>query len=123
MNPFKGVVLEGSVVQGAEAPAYVVGAVMDEGGRHHLASADVHSLQGAVGRQNPVQAEVVGLGVASSAVAVDVVPVLGAEVAPLQDGSEASDQGLVRKLEGGWLDLGGPWDLVHLMLGRSSRQL
>lgn len=123
MSPFKGVVLEGSAAQEAEAPAYVVDAVMDEGRCHHLASVDVHSLQGAVGRQNPVQAEVVGLEVASSVVAVDVVPVLGAEVAPLQDGTEALGQGLVGKPEDGWLDLGGPWDLAHLTLGRSSRQL
>jgi len=95
---------------------------MDEGAYRHLALVCVRSLQGAVGRQNPVQAEVVALEVASSA-AADVVPVLGAEVVPLQDGSEALDQGLVEKLEDGWLYLEGPWDLAHLALGRSSRQL
>lgn len=96
---------------------------MDEGAYHHLALVYVHNLRGAVGRQNPVQAEAVALEVASSAVAADVVPVLGAEVVPLQNGSEASGQGLAGKLEDGWLYLEGPWDLAHLALGRSSRQL
>jgi hypothetical protein len=101
----------------------VVDAVMDEGAYHHLASAYVHNLLGAVGHQNSVQAGVVVLKVASSAVVADVVPVLGVEVVPLQDGSETLGQGLVGRLEGGWPYLEGPWDLAHLALGRSSRQL
>lgn len=99
----------------------MVDAVTDEED-HHLASADVHNLQGVVGRRNQVQVEVVDRGVASSVV-VDVVLVLGVGVAPLQDGTEALDQDLVEKLEGGLLDLGGPLDLAHLALDRSFRRL
>ena len=99
----------------------MVDAVTD-GGDHHLASVDVHNLQGAVGRRNQVQVEAVDRAVASSVV-VDVVPVLGVGVAPLQDGTEASDQDLVGKLEGGLLDLGDSWGLAHLALDHSFRQL
>jgi len=80
------VLVEDSAAQEAEVLACVVDAVTDEEG--HLASVDVHNLQGVVGLRNRVQVEVVDRAVASSVV-VDVVPVLGAGVAPLQDGTEA----------------------------------
>jgi hypothetical protein len=101
----------------------VVDAVTDEGEDHHLASVDVHNPQGAVGRHNQVQVEVVDRAVASSVVVVDVVPVLGVGVAPLQGGAEPSDQDLLGKLGGGLLDLEDPWDLARLTLDRSFRQL
>ena len=88
---------------------------------HHLALVDVHNLQGAAGRIQ-VQAEAVDRGVASSVV-VDVVPVLGEGVAPLQDGAETLDQGPAGKLEDGWLGWGDPLDLARPELGRSSRRL
>jgi len=80
---------------------------------HHLASVDVRNLRGVVGRRNQVQVEVVGpvvasFVVASSVVVVDVVPVLGAGVAPLRDETEALDQGPGGQPGDGWLDLGDP---------------
>lgn len=123
VRPFRDVVLvEDSVVQEAEVLAYAVDAVMCVGGNHHLASADVHNLQGVVGRRNLVPVGVVDRVVASSAV-VGVAPLLGVGVVPLQDGTEALDQGLVMKLEGGWLYLEGPWNLARLALDRSFRRL
>jgi len=80
---------------------------MGEEGYHHLALVDARNLQGVVGRRNQVQVEVVDQAVASSVV-VDVVPVLGAEVALLQDGAEASGQGLAGKPEDGWQDWEDP---------------
>jgi len=96
---------------------------MDEEEDHHLASVGVHNPQGVVGRRNQVRAGVVGREVASSVVEVGVVLVLGVEEVPLQDGTEASDQYLVGKLEGGSPDLGHLWDLAHLTLDHSFRQL
>jgi len=101
----------------------VVHAVTGEEEEHHLALVDVRNLQGVVDRRKQVQAEVVGRAVASSVEAVDVVLVLGAGAALLQDGTDALDQGPVGKLEDGWLDLGDPRDLVRLALNRSFRQL
>ena len=88
-----------------------------------LALVDVRNLQGVVGRHNQVQVEVVGPAVASSVVLVDVVPILEAGVVPLRDGTEALDQGLVGKPEGGWRDLGDPLDLVRLASDCSFQQL
>ena len=101
----------------------MVHAVTGEEEEHHLALVDVRNLQGVVDRRKQVQAEVVGRAVASSVEAVDVVLVLGAGAALLQDGTDALDQGPVGKLEDGWLDLGDPRDLVRLALNRSFRQL
>lgn len=124
MRSFRGVVLvEDSAAQEAEVPACVVDAVTDEEEDHHLGSVGVHNPQGVVGRRNQVQVEVVDREVASSVVEVGAVLFLGAGEVPLQDGTEASDQYLVGKLEGGLPDLGDPWDLAHLALDRSFRQL
>jgi len=123
IRPLRGVVLaEDSVAQGEEVLACVVDAVTGEEEYHHLALVGARNLQGVVDRRNQVQVEVVGRAVASSVVAVDVVLVLGAGVAPLQD-AEALDQGPVGKLEGGWLDLEDPRDLARLALNRSFQQL
>lgn len=93
----------------------------DEEEDHRLGSVDVHNPQGVVGRHNQVQV-VVDREVASSVV-VGVVLVLGVGEVPLQDGTEASDQYLVGKLEGGLPDSGDPWDLARLALDRSFRRL
>ena len=123
MRSFRGVVLvEDSAAQGAEVPACVVDAVTDEEEDHRLGSVDVHNPQGVVGRHNQVQV-VVDREVASSVVEVGVVLVLGVGEVPLQDGTEASDQYLVGKLEGGLPDSGDPWDLARLALDRSFRRL
>ena len=114
-------VVEDLVGQGAEVPACAVDVVMGEED-HHLALADVRILQGAVGHRIQGRAEVVDRGVASSVV-VDVDPVLGEEVAPLQDEAETLGQGPVEKLEGGWLGWGDPLYLAPLALGHSSRRL
>ena len=90
---------------------------------HHLALVGVRNLQGVVDHHIQVQAEVVDRVVASSAVVVVVDPVLGVGVALLQDVAEALDQGLVGKLEDGWLGWGVPRDLAHLALDHSFRQL
>jgi len=71
----------------------VVDAVMGGEGRH-LALVDVHSLRVVVGRRSQVRVEVVDRAVASSAVVVDVDPVLGGAGVALLHGAEASDQGL-----------------------------
>lgn len=115
--------MEGSVVQGVEDPACVVGAVMGAEGVPHLALADARNLRGAVGRRNQVQVEVVDQAVASSAVVVVVDPCLGVGVALLQDGAETSDQDLVGRLGGGWLGWGDQQGLARPPLDRSFRQL
>ena len=107
--------------QGAGVPACVADVVMDEEG-HHLASVDAHNLQGAEGHRNQARVEVVDRGAASSVV-VDVDLVLGAGVAPRQNGAGALGQGPAKKLEDGWLGWGHPLDLARLGLDRSSRRL
>lgn len=99
----------------------MVDAVTGEEG-HHLAWADVRSLQGVAGHHNRVQAEVVDLGVASSGVAA-ADPVLGVGVVLLQGGVETLDQGPEGKLGDGWPDLGDPLGLAHPALNRSFRRL
>ena len=121
VRPFRSAVLD-LVVQEAEVPACVVDAVMSEGEGHHLELAGVRNLQAAVDRRNQAQVEGVGQAMASFVVAAVVVPVLGAEVALLQDETEASDQGLAGKLEGGQLDSGDPRDSA-LALDHSFLQL
>ena len=89
---------------------------------HRLALVDVHNPRGVVGPRNQTQAEVVDRGVASSVV-VDVDPVLGPGVAPLQGGVETLGRGPAGKPEDGWLGWGDPLDLARLVLDRSSRRL
>jgi len=133
IRPFRSVVLvEDLVAQGAGVLACAGDAAMSEEGDHYPALVDARNLQWVVDRRNQVQVVVgcrsqvqvegVDRAAASSVVAVDVVPVLGAGVALLQDGVEALGQGLAGKLEDGWQDWEDPWDLARLTLDRSSRQ-
>jgi hypothetical protein len=101
----------------------VVDAVMGEEEDHHLASVDVHNPQGAVGRHNQVQVEVVDRGWHHLWWWWTLSRSLEWGWPPSRNGAEASDQDLAGKLGGGWLDLGDPWDLARLALDRSSRQL
>jgi len=108
-RPIRSVFLvEGSVVQAAGVPACEADAAPGEEGGHHPALVGVRNLQGAVGHRNQDQVEVFDRAVASSVVVVDVVLVLAAGAALLQDGTEALDRGLVRKLEDDWQDWEGP---------------
>jgi hypothetical protein len=118
-KPFKSAApVEHLVAQEAGVPVYVVGAVTGEEVLHHLGLANVRKLQGEVGHQD--QVGIVDWTVGSSV--VDVVLALGVGAALHQNGAVALDQGLVRKLEGGWLGSRDPWDLTQA-LGRPFRQL